>query len=191
MAGAHDQTGRGTPVASAGGPVCVTFDVRAIRDDEVAALSALTVAAYGDLDMDIGDYRDELADVAGRVRNADVLVAVGDGRVLGGVTYVGDARNVYAEFDDADGAGIRMLAVAANARGRGVGVALVDACIALARARGRARIVLHTTDAMDVAQRMYRRLGFTRASARDWRPRAGVALLGYELVLDAPPRVGR
>lgn len=195
-AGARDQTGRGArvadasghlraaPVTDAGAPGGAGFEVRAIHDDEIAALSALTVAAYSELDMDIGDYRDELADVAGRVRDADVLVAIDNGRVLGGVTYVGDPANVYAEFDDVDGAGIRMLAVAAHARGRGVGAALVDACIALTRADGRRRIVLHTTDAMGAAQRMYHRLGFTRAIARDWRPRPGVALLGYELVLD-------
>ena len=175
------------PAAGASAPAHARFEVRAIGDDEIAALSALTVAAYGELDMDIGDYRDELADVAGRAHDAAVLVlvAVDNGRVLGGVTYVGDPANVYAEFDDVDGAGIRMLAVDARERGRGVGAALVEACVELARAEGRRRIVLHTTDAMDAAQRMYRRLGFTRAVARDWRPRPDVALLGYELVLDA------
>ena len=173
------------PAAGASAPALAGFEVRPIGDDEISALSALTVAAYGELDMHIGDYRDELADVAGRARDAAVLVAVDNGRVLGGVTYVGDAANVYAEFDDVDGAGIRMLAVDARERGRGVGAALVEACVELARAEGRRRIVLHTTDAMDAAQRMYRRLGFTRAVARDWRPRPDVALLGYELVLDA------
>lgn len=184
MADPPDQVRRGPRAVDGSGPVRAAFDVRAIRDDEIAALSALTVAAYRDLDMDIGDYTAELADVADRVRNADVLVAVEESRVLGGVTYVGDPAGVYAEFDDADGAGIRMLAVDARARGNGVGAALVGACVALARTRGRRRIVLHTTDAMGAAQKLYTRLGFDRAAERDWRPRPGVDLLGYELLLD-------
>jgi GNAT superfamily N-acetyltransferase len=157
--------------------------VRPIRDDEIAALSEITVAAYGTLAMDVGDYRDTLADVADRVRSAMVLVAVDGDRVLGGVTYVPDATSTYAEFTDDDGAGIRMLAVDPAVRGGGVGEALVAACVAMARADGRSRVVLHTTDAMAAARRLYARLGFIRAADRDWSPQPGITLLGYELQL--------
>jgi len=157
--------------------------IRPIRDDEIAALSEITVAAYGTLAMDVGDYRDTLADVADRVRSARVLVAVEGDRVVGGVTYVPDATSTYAEFADADGAGIRMLAVDPAARGGGVGEALVAACVAIARADGRRRVVLHTTAAMSAAQRLYARLGFVRAADRDWSPEPEIALLGYELDL--------
>ncbi|HSK90361.1 MAG TPA: GNAT family N-acetyltransferase [Euzebyales bacterium] len=158
--------------------------IRAVRPDEIERLGELTVAAYRTLDIDIGDYRAMLADVADRVAHAEVLVAVDGDRLLGGVTYVGRAGTAYAEFTDADAAGIRMLAVDPGARGRGIGAALVRACVTRARASGRGRIVLHTTPAMTSAQGMYRRLGFVRAPARDWDPQPGILLLGYELVLD-------
>ena len=158
--------------------------VRPIREDEIAELADITLAAYGTLPVDVGDYRGTLADVADRARHATVLVAVDGARVLGGVTYVPDAASSYAEFADADGAGIRMLAVAPEARGRGVGAALVAACVARAQRQGRRRVVLHTTTAMVAAQRLYARHGFVRAAERDWSPQPGILLLGYELELD-------
>jgi ribosomal protein S18 acetylase RimI-like enzyme len=157
--------------------------IRAIRDDEIAELSAITVAAYRTLAVDVGDYLATLADVADRVRHATVIVAVDGDELLGGVTYVPDAASAYAEFTDADGAGIRMLAVDPAARGRGVGDALISACVAMARADGRRRVVLHTTEAMAAAQRLYARAGFERASARDWSPQPNIKLLGFELLL--------
>lgn len=167
--------------------------IRPIRTDETEALSGLTLDAYADLRVDIGPYRATLGDVAVRARRADVLVALDRGRLLGGVTYVSDHHNPYAEFADTDAAGIRMLAVAPDAQHRGVGAALVDACIARAAAAGRRRIVLHTTSAMDVARRLYERRGFVRASDRDWSPQPGIRLLGYELAMmhDPTPTRGR
>jgi GNAT superfamily N-acetyltransferase len=160
--------------------------VRPIRAGEMARLSRITLDAYAQLGVDVGPYRAELADVAGRAAVADVLVAVSSTTVLGGVTYVADADNPYAEFHDSDAAGVRMLAVDPAAQGRGVGGALVDVCIARAAATGRRRVVLHTTAAMLAAGRVYARRGFRRAPERDWSPREGILLLGYEL-----PLVGR
>ena len=166
----------------------VTRDIRAA---EVARLSEITVAAYAALEgIEVGSYQATLADVADRVRHAEVLVAVEEDRVLVGVTYVPDPGNPYAEFRDPDAAGVRMLAVDPAAQGRGVGAALVAACIRRARDRRRGRIVLHTTAAMTAAQGLYRAFGFERSERRDWRPRPDIRLLGYELVLE-PARADR
>ena len=62
----------------------------------------------------------------------------------------------------ADLAGFRMLATALAGQGHGVGEALTVACIDRARAAGAPGISLHTTDLMQAAQRLYRRLGFER-----------------------------
>jgi ribosomal protein S18 acetylase RimI-like enzyme len=159
--------------------------VRGIREDEVDRLSAVTLDAYAGLDgIDVGEYRTTLADVADRAKRAVVLVAAEGDTVLGGVTYVPDATNPYAEFTDADAAGMRVLAVAPQAQGRGVGAALVRACVQRAQHAGRRRLVLHTTEAMVAAQRLYERFGFERASWRDWRPQPHILLLGYERVLE-------
>jgi ribosomal protein S18 acetylase RimI-like enzyme len=165
--------------------------VRPVRADEHDRVAELTLAAYEQLGVDVGPYRALLADVAGRAAAAEVLVAVRGSRVVGAVTFVPDRDNAYAEFDDADAAGIRMLAVDPDAQGAGIGKALVEACVARATATGRSRVVLHSTTEMAAARRLYRRLGFRRAPDRDWRPQPHVALHGYVLAIDTVARAGR
>jgi len=165
-----------------------SLQVRLVRPDEHAALGELTVAAYGRVDPSTleGDYADELRDVAGRAAAAEVLVAVDQeagGAVVGGVTYVPGPWSPAAEFGDPDAAGIRMLAVAADAQGRGVGEALTRACIDRARTAGRRFVVLHSTDRMTTAHRLYERLGFERDPSLDWEPEPGLWLRGFRLAL--------
>jgi GNAT superfamily N-acetyltransferase len=162
-------------------------EIRPVTADEHAALGRLTRDVYAGLDgaVDDPDYFAELEDVAGRAAVALVLVAVddNDGRLLGGATYVSGVDNPLAEFHDASGAGLRMLAVAPDAQGRGVGEALVRACMDRARADGRTRLLLHTTSWMPAAHRLYARLGFHRDPARDWSPIPEVPLIAYTLEL--------
>ena len=156
--------------------------VREVRPQEHEALAALTVAAYRALlgdDLDL-EYATELADVAGRAAQAEVLVAVdpADARLLGGLTYI-PGPGPMAWFDGPDEAGIRMLAVAPEAQGRGVGAALVAACMDRARAAGKSRVLLHTTAPMTVAHRLYQRAGFRRQPERDRTLDGGLVLLAY------------
>ena len=159
--------------------------VRPVTPEEYEALAALTLEAYAALlgpDLD-GDYAAELADVASRAVQSDTLVAVdGEGRLVGGVTYV-PGPGPLAWFDGPDEAGFRMLAVAPSAQGRGVGAALVAACIERASAAGKARLFLHTTAPMTVAQRIYLRAGFRRDRERDRVLEGGLVLLAYVLEL--------
>ncbi|MGH9248694.1 MAG: GNAT family N-acetyltransferase, partial [Acidimicrobiales bacterium] len=104
--------------------------------------------------------------------------------VLGGVTYVAGPDSAWAEFSEPDGAGIRMLAVAPEAQGRGVGEGLSRACVDRARATGRGQILLHSTDRMTTAHRIYERLGFTRDASLDWEPLPGFWLRGFRLRLN-------
>jgi ribosomal protein S18 acetylase RimI-like enzyme len=164
-------------------------EIRLIRPEECEALGRLTVAAYRAVSDEAlsGGYAEELADVGRRSEKATVLVAVADAVegavVLGGVTYVPDAANTYAE-DLAEGeAGIRMLAVDPDVQGRGVGRALLEACLARARAQGRRAVGLHSTTLMTAAHRLYEDVGFVRAPERDWSPGSGVELLGFRLTL--------
>jgi ribosomal protein S18 acetylase RimI-like enzyme len=164
------------------------MEIREIAPGEYAELGALTLVAYKSAPGSAvtRPYEDELLDVEGRARGALVLVAI-DGRLLGGVTYVGDVTNAYAEFDDPQAAGIRMLAVDPEAQGRGIGMALVEACLDQARADGRARVVLHSTPWMRAAHRLYDRLGFVRRPDLDWQPVPDVYLAGYVFELGGEP----
>jgi predicted N-acetyltransferase YhbS len=173
-------------------------EIRPAAPNEYETIADITVIAYVEEARRNGDavsvgygshfnssYVPALRDVAGRARNAVVLVAVEEDSVLGAVTYV-PGLGPYAEFDDPDAAGIRMLAVAPGAQGRGVGTALVDACLDRAKTEGRTRVVLHSTPWMATAGRMYPRLGFRRAPERDREPAPGVELQGYEFELRTP-----
>lgn len=162
--------------------------VRPVEPGEFGALGEITAGAYvqdGLLAFGESDwYLEELRDVAKRAAAADVLVAVRDGSLLGGVTFV-PSGGPMADLARPGEAEIRMLAVAGAARGQGAGEALVRACVDRARAAERTGVVLCTQPKMRAAHRIYERLGFVRAPGRDWRPIPGDAftLLAYELTL--------
>ncbi len=155
--------------------------VRAVRDEDLEAVGALTVAAFrGVAGPGLSDaYAVELADVAGRSSSSIVLVAVLGGEVVGAVTYVSDPASPMAEMLRPGEAGIRMLAVDPRARGVGAGSALVAACVERVRATERVAIALFSTEAMAAAHRLYLRAGFERAPERDWEPVPGLRLLSF------------
>jgi ribosomal protein S18 acetylase RimI-like enzyme len=161
--------------------------VRPDEHDLHEALGALSVAAFMSLHPEFVEdgYGEELADVAGRIANADVLAALSDegDDLLGSVTYVPDRSSPLAAFDADCAASIRMLAVDPRAQRGGVGEALVRACIARAKAEGRAEILLHSSRAMTTARRLYARLGFRRDETLDLWPEPDFHLLGFRLKL--------
>ncbi|MEV8531096.1 GNAT family N-acetyltransferase [Streptomyces sp. NPDC051211] len=164
--------------------------IRAAVAAEYAELGEITAAAYlgdGLLDDNGTDfYEKKLRDVAGRAGDGEVLVAVLDGRLLGGVTFA-PPGSPLADIAGPAEAEFRMLAVAAAGRGRGAGEALVRACIERARAiHGVRRLVLSTQAGSPAAHRIYERLGFVRTPDRDWSPIPTVPLLTYALELHGP-----
>ena len=162
------------------------MQVRPIDSGQYGRLAELTVAAYRALPgpPPSAEYEAVLRDVAARDRDATVLVAVDDDSVvLGGVTYVAEPDNPYAEFEGDDQAGFRMLAVSPEAQGRGVGAALIEACIDLARRDGKRQLTLYTTRSMPAAHRLYDRFGFRRAPEFDMIVEERLQLLSYVLDL--------
>ncbi len=145
-------------------------------------IAELTVAVYRDEQLAPDVYLGELADVEGRARRSQLIVARDGGRVVGAVALVldGDFGEITASGDEA---AFRMLVVDPAVRGRGVGESLVRACLDRARAAGKRRMVLSTAPEMTAAHRVYGRLGFTRLPERDWRPHPGVELMVYALEL--------
>ncbi|PTM87559.1 putative N-acetyltransferase YhbS [Streptomyces sp. VMFN-G11Ma] len=163
--------------------------IRQAEPGEYETIGEITAQAYlqdGFLTFGGEDdwYFAELKDVAKRAADAEVLVAVHQDRILGGVTYVPDPGPMSDLAGPAE-AEIRMLAVSHAARGRGAGEALVRACVDRARRAGRTRVVLCTQPAMTAAHRLYERQGFARRPDRDWQPIPGhdFTLLAYELTL--------
>jgi GNAT superfamily N-acetyltransferase len=112
------------------------------------------------------------------------IVAECDGQIVGSVMLYPPASDAYAGYTEAATAPeLRLLAVAPSARGMGVGRALVEACIRRARAIGAAELGLHTSRSMEVALRMYERMGFVRAPEHDFQPPGAELVTGYRLPL--------
>ncbi len=156
------------------------MEIRLVRPEELDEVSRLTAEVYlgGGYIDEADSYALELVDTPRRANEAEVWVAIEDGRVIGSVTFcpVGSA---YREISRADEGEFRMLAVSPSARGRGVGQELVALCLRRSRELGYAGVRMSTMDAMTSAHRIYGRLGFTRAPEDDWSPVPGVNLLAY------------
>lgn len=164
------------------------MEVRAVRPEEREAAGQLVVAAYRALPGQnlSGDYAELLADVARRdadPADAEVLVTVTGGDLIGCVTFVPRSDSPWAEHVQPGESSIRMLAVRPDAQSRGAGRALVDECIHRARALGNPAVFLHSTPWMPAAHRLYERMGFERVPERDWTPVPEIPLLAYRLPL--------
>jgi GNAT superfamily N-acetyltransferase len=157
--------------------------IRRIRKEEYAVVGAVTVAAYEPFLTDAEDhYREQLADVEGRDRDAEVWVAVrdGDDAILGNVT-VCPAGSSWREISREGEGEFRMLAAAPAAQGRGVGMTLASMVVERFRSDGASGIALSSLESMAGAHRIYDRLGFHRDPERDWSPAPGVRLIAYSL----------
>lgn len=164
----------------------MSLEVRqAHAGDDLVAAGEVVRAAYFALPGYPRDpeYDEIIADVAARVADSTVVIALLDGRLVGCLTYVPDHHDPHAEFDDPDGASFRYFGVLPDVQGRGVGQAMVQWCIDRARADGRRKILIHTLESMPSAQRMYQHLGFERVPDldEDWD---GIKGLGFVLPLD-------
>ncbi|VXB19191.1 GNAT family N-acetyltransferase [Nocardioides sp. AX2bis] len=153
--------------------------VRRVREDELARVGAMTVAAYAPFLSPDDPYALRLADAARRDREAEVWVAVDEaGQLVGNVT-VCPSGSVWRELAEDDEGELRMLAVDPVAQRRGVGEILTTAVVERFRAEGATAVVLSSMPTMDAAHRLYERLGFTRRPDRDWAPLPDVALIAY------------
>lgn len=166
------------------------LSIRPVIPAEYESAGELIVRAYRALPggHSSDEYDVELADVARRAEEAEVLVAVVDGALLGCVTFVPDSSSPWAELLADEEAGVRMLAVAPDQQGKGIGTALLACCIERARALGRRALLLHSTPWMTAAHHLYEKAGFVRFPVRDWTPVPEVPLRCFrlELVSDAP-----
>ncbi|MEV6656293.1 GNAT family N-acetyltransferase [Nocardia fluminea] len=158
--------------------------IRPAHPDEYDAVAALTVEVYvGDgYVADGDDYVRELADVPHRAAEAEVLVAVYEGEVVGSLT-VARPGTPYAEIAQPGELEFRMLAVSKRARGLGVGSALVRAVIDEARSGDFEAVALTTMFSMVDAHRLYERLGFVGVPERDWATHDGLQLFVMRLAL--------
>lgn len=143
---------------------------RATFADDLVAAGRVVQDAYRALPGYPADdqYDAMLADVAGRMHDGDVVIAVDGATVVGCLTFVPGAGVEHFEFADHEATSFRYFGVAADVRGRGVGEAMVRWCIAETLRLGKPRLRIHTIDVMREAIRLYERMGFVRTPDEDF-----------------------
>jgi len=109
-------------------------------------------------------YRENILATVTDVEPAQQIVAEKEGVIVGAVLLY-PPGTAFSTPDEGPllCPEVRLLAVARQARGQGIGTALMKECIRRARRLGAGCLNLHTTDVMQVAMRMYERMGFVRA----------------------------
>lgn len=166
--------------------------IRDLRPEESEALGKLLVQAYSRLEgfptpAQQRRYYAMLADIGSFTAKpgARVLVALSPaGELVGGVVYFGDMAHGSggAATSVPNASGIRLLGVDPTFRRSGAGKALTQACIRLAQEQGHAQVILHTTQAMQVAWGLYERLGFERSPDLDFSQQ-DLQVVGFRLQL--------
>ena len=104
-------------------------------------------------------------------KNTQVLVAISEEKMIGGVVYFGDMASYGSggiATTEKNASGIRLLGVDPRSRGAGAGKALANACLQLAKDKGHPQVILHTTHAMQIAWDLYEKLGFERSNDLDF-----------------------
>ncbi len=155
------------------------FTVRNAKPSEYEHIGQLMVQVYSGLDgfpkqAEQPSYYETLAKIGEFTKKpgVELLVAVTPkNKIIGGVVYFGNMK-YYGSGGAAplerNASGFRLLAVHPDGRGLGVGKALSLSCIQKAKKKKHKNVVIHTTEFMKVAWKMYEKLGFKRATDLDF-----------------------
>jgi predicted N-acetyltransferase YhbS len=169
----------------------IGLQIRDARPSDRGAIKAVTLSAfqeYAALMLDHWElYRQNILTTLDAVEPAAKMVAEQDNAIVGTVLLYPAGTviaNPGSEPFTLTWPEVRLLAVAPAARGQGIGAALMHECIRRARRSGAQSVMLHTTDLMQTAMRLYERLGFRHVPELDFQPAPGVTINGYRLDLD-------
>ena len=167
--------------------------IRNAKPEEFSAIGRLMVDVYSLLDgfpkeSDQPDYYKLLLNVGALTQKpcTEILVAVNDvEQLLGAVVYFSDMQ-YYGSGGTAtaekNAAGFRLLTVAPSSQKQGIGKLLTLACIEKARERKLQQVIIHTTQAMLPAWKMYEKLGFKRSEDLDFLQQE-LPVFGFRLKL--------
>jgi ribosomal protein S18 acetylase RimI-like enzyme len=163
----------------------MNVEIREALPSEYAAIDALAIDAWQVLKPGYdpnawAPLLESLGRTSRLALDGTLLVAFGEDRVCGAVTYMPPGRSNPTIFPEG-WPSIRMLIVHPDRRGHGLGKRLTRACIDRARNDGATHIGLHTSVIMRVAEPMYLRMGFVRDA--ELPPIAGAPYARYALRL--------
>lgn len=169
------------------------YSIREAKPAEYKAVGEVMTEVYSQLDgfpkpEEQPAYYELLANISRLTEKPKVrlLIAISQsGDIHGTVVYFGDMAH-YGSGGIATQAkntgAFRLLAVASEARGQSLGKHLSKACIGLAQEEGLGQMIIHTTSAMELAWKMYEKLGFRRSEDLDFLMQ-GFPVFGFRLSL--------
>lgn len=168
-------------------------EIRTARPEEFGPVGQLMVAVYSQLEGfpkpgEQPAYYKMLANIGDWTvkPGVELLVAVSAaGGLAGAVVYFADLDHYGAGGEAVkvkNASGFRLLAVSADFRGKGIGKLLTQACIAKASALQHSQVLIHSTEFMKVAWKMYEGIGFVRASDLDFM-QGSLPVYGFRLKL--------
>jgi len=163
--------------------------VRDAREDERAATRELTVRAYAEYASIMtpaawAGLEGAMRSALGSDERVERIVVERDGTLVGSVMLYPAAADAYGgAVERGSSPEVRLLAVAPEARGVGVGQALMAECVRRARRAGATELGVHTSESMQIAMRMYERMGFLRAPDHDFQPPGAELVKAYRLAL--------
>jgi GNAT superfamily N-acetyltransferase len=169
------------------------YSVRNARPEEFSAIGKLMVEVYSQLDgfpkpSEQPVYYKLLENI-GELTNkpeTELLVAVSsEGQLAGAVVYFGEMKNYGSggtATKEQNCSGFRLLAVNPTVRGKGIGKLLTLACIRKAQEKRNTQMIIHTTNAMQTAWKMYESIGFKRSEDLDFM-QGELQVFGFRLAL--------
>ena len=131
---------------------------------QINALALVAFEQFKDAYLDWPTFREKVGRMSALADVGEIIVAEVNGKIVGAVAYVGPGAP-KAEFFRPEWPIMRMLIVAPTSRSHGIGRALAEECLRRAKRDGASEFALHTSDIMQVALPMYKRMGFRWVSA--------------------------
>ena len=156
-----------------------TYTIRNAKPEEDKKVGQLMVDVYSQLagfptKSEQPDYYKMLVEVGDFTTNpsTELLIAVSNGEQIdGAVVYFGDMQYYGSggtATQEKNAAGFRLLAVHPRSRGLGIGKQLTLACIDKATTMNFRQVIIHSTKAMQIAWKMYEKIGFKRSENLDF-----------------------
>jgi GNAT superfamily N-acetyltransferase len=169
------------------------YKVREATPDEFQEIGKLMVNVYSQLEGfpskdEQPDYYKMLANIGSLTENpkTKLLVAVSSsGKIGGGVVYFGDMKYYGSggtATSEKNASGFRLLAVDPATRGQGIGKLLTKAYIQMAKDEKQDQVIIHSTETMQIAWKMYENMGFKRSKELDFI-QGELPVFGFRLLL--------
>jgi len=169
------------------------YTVRNAKPEEFEAVGELMVRVYSQLDgfpkedeqpayykmlRNVGDFT--------KMPSTKLFVVVSsEGNIAGAVIFFWDMQYYGSggiATKEKKAAGFRLLAVSPKTRGAGIGKLLTIHCINMAMKKKLDQVIIHTTNAMLTAWKMYEKLGFIRSKELDFMQES-LPVFGFRLRL--------